>query len=235
MAVTFADIRTSVQAKLVRTDTVTQGYIDDQIKAAVRYCSRKPWHFTEIRQGFLSTSASCDWYTSAQFVESNTPCLFVTLDLATAAMVASEVSAKDILRIDQINAPTQQDQPLEQISYAKFMDLQRGTNNVGSSAPTAYTRYGQQIGLYPTPNTVLDLEISAVVKPIVPTTDAGESVFFDQARDLIEAFVCEKVCTLYLSDGERAGFYRESRQDEESALQLEHANQTATGKTEVNN
>lgn len=234
MVETLETVRDRVAAKLVRTDSTTEGYIDEQIKAAVRYYRRKPWHFTEIRQGFLTTSAMCEWYTSAYFVESTDPCLFVTLDLAQASSVASEVAMSDIIRIDQIIDPSNNDCVLAGISYEHFLNLQGGVSTT-STSPVNYTRYGQQLGLYPKPSGVIELNISAVVAPIVPTAADSTSVFFEQASDLIEAYACEKVCMLYLKDLEGAAAYRDERMSQESNLQMEHVNQTATGRTVARN
>lgn len=211
MAVPFTDIRDSVAEKLVRSDTVTQGYIDAQIQAAVRYCRRKPWHFVEEREGTLTTVASQDWYTS------------VTFD-------STAVAVKDILRIDVIQSPTNLDRRLDQISYDEFVALQRGTTE-SSLSPTAFTRYGQQIGLYATPGGVFNLDVSAVIKPEVPTAASATSVYFEQARDFIEAYACERVNALYLRDFEKAAAFGGERRDQESALNLEHVNQTVTGRT----
>ncbi len=234
MVETLETVRDRVAAKLVRTDSTTEGYIDEQIKAAVRYYRRKPWHFTEIRQGFLTTSAMCEWYTSAHFVESTDPCLFVTLDLAQASSVASEVPMSDIVRIEQITDPADSDCILAHIDYLAFINLQGGTQT-SSTRPTMYTRYGQQLGIYPKPSGVIELNISAIVAPIVPTAASSTSVFFEQAGDLIEAYACEKVCSLYLNNGERASFYRDERIDQEQNLTMEHVNQTTLRRTVARN
>lgn len=211
MAVAFTVIRDSVAEKLTRSGTVAQGYIDEQIQAAVRYCRRQPWHFTEEREGTLTTVANQDWYTT------------VTFD-------ATSVPVEDILRIDEIRSPDNLDRCLDLISYNEYQNLQRGTT-VTSLSPTAYTRYGQQIGIYSTPGGVFNLEVSAVVKPEVPATSATTSVFFEQARDLIEAYACEKTCALYFRNMEHAAAFRDERMSQERALNQEHALQTATRRT----
>ena len=215
MAVAFTTVRDNVAAKLVRSGTVAQGYIDEQIQAAVRYCRRKPWHFTEERQGTLTTVASQDWYSA------------VTFD-------ATSVAVEDILRIDEIRSPDNLDRRLDLISYEEYQNLQRGTT-ITSLSPSAYTRYGQQIGLYSTPGGVFNLDVSAVIKPPVPATDATTSVFFEQAQDLIEAYACEKVCALYFRNMEHAAAFRGEREDQEAQLNREHVMQTSTRRTRARN
>ncbi len=215
MAVSFATVRDSVAAKLKRSGSVAEAHIDEQIQAAVRYCRRKPWHFTEKREGTLTTVASQDWYSSVVFGAD-------TIDVA------------DITRIDLITSPTNLDLRLGVVDYIDFIGLQRGSTT-SSNAPTVYTRYAQQIGLWATPAAVFNLTVSAVTKPAVPATGATTSVFFEQARDLIEAYACEKVCSLYFRDQEQAAAFRGEWMGQVSALNAEHASQTATGRTMARN
>jgi hypothetical protein len=186
---TLLDVRNRIADQLSRSDLSTQ--IDREIQLAiVRYNRRVSW-LHEVRGATLTTVAGQRFYTA--------------VDLSAGAGVQSvatrtSVSVQDIQKIEYMRQPD--DEPLYQIRYSEFEERYDVTGSSGD--PEYFALYAGQIGLWPTPSGVDTLTLSVVVKPIVPSAATDESVWFDQAQELIENAAASAICRKFLQDGERA-------------------------------
>jgi len=96
-------------------------------------------------------------------------------------------------------------EPLSYVPYMHFERMFEGSTPQGQ--PEYYTLYAGQIGIWPTPAAEHLVYWSGTVKPTVPISDSGTSIWFDQANELIEASTARRVCSKYLRDNERAQVY----------------------------
>lgn len=186
---TFLDVRDRIADQLSRSDLSSQ--IDREIQLAIaRYNRRVSW-LHEVRGATLTTVAGQRFYTA--------------IDLTAGAGVQdvagrSAVSVQDVQKIEYMRASD--DEPLCQIGYREFEERYDVTGSVGG--PEYFALYAGQIGLWPAPDAVEVLTLSVVVKPVIPTAATDESVWFDQAQELIENAAASAICRKFLSDGERA-------------------------------
>lgn len=72
--------------------------------------------------------------------------------------------------------------------------------------------------------------ISANVKPLAPELSTDESVFFDEARELIEAAAAKAVCAKYISDSERALVFAQIEEQAFNDIERETATKASTGR-----
>jgi hypothetical protein len=186
---TFLDVRNRIEDQLSRSDLSTQ--IDREIQLAIQRYNRRVSWLHEVRGATLATVAGQRFYTS--------------VSLAAGAGVQdvagrTAVSVQDIQKIEYMRASD--DEPLYQIHYREFEERYDVTGSIGG--PEYFALYAGQIGLWPTPDAVETLTLSVVVKPVVPSSAADESVWFDQAQELIENAAASAICRKFLQDGERA-------------------------------
>lgn len=200
------------------TDLETE--IKEEIGEAITFLNRQQWHLTEVRKVTLTTVASQEWYS--------------TVDLTTGAgdqdlTGRTTVDVNSVLDIDYIRETTSSLRDgLLMLRYRDFERLQEGSAIGG--VPTGYTLYAGQIGIYPIPDQAYALEFSASIKPVIPTLDTDTSVWFDQARELVEAGACKRVCIKYLRDRERALEFAAVEEAAMSQLHREFVSKAATGK-----
>ena len=116
---------------------------------------------------------------------------------------------------------------MDVLPYATFEDLSQGSPG---GVPTSLTRYADRIGVWPTPSGVSTVEVSATIKPTVPETDEAESVWFDFARELVEARVAGAVALKYARDAGAAQMFRAVAASAEAALSLDAARRNGTGR-----
>lgn len=203
------------------TDLETE--IKEEIAEAIRFYNRKPWHLTEVRDVTLTTAAGTRWYS--------------TVDLTGGAGDQSvsgrtAVNVNDILSIDYMreNVSSLTDDMIF-MRYRDFERLNEGSTPGGT--PYAYTLYAGQIGIYPTPNDAYSITFSAHVKPVVPTQDADESVWFDEVEEMVAAGANKRVCLKYLRDPERAAEFKAIEDGVMDSLHYEHVRKASTGKIVV--
>ena len=72
--------------------------------------------------------------------------------------------------------------------------------------------------------------LSAVVKPIIPSLAADESIWFDQAQELIENAAAAAICRKFIQDGERAQAFQVYETEAWNDLVREGNQKMATGK-----
>jgi hypothetical protein len=186
---TFLDVRARIADQLARTDLNTQ--IDREIQLAIiRYNKRVSW-LHEVRAATLASVASQPWYTTINVSTGSGP---------QAVSGRTAVTVQDIQKIEYMRDPQYDD--LRQVHYSEFEHFFDTTG--ASGRPTYFTIYAGQIGIWPVPDAVTTYTLSVVVKPVVPSSAADESVWFDQAQELIENAASAAVCRKFIQDGERA-------------------------------
>jgi hypothetical protein len=215
---TLLDVRSRVADQLARADLNTQ--IDREIQLAIiRYNRRVSW-LHEVRGASLTTVIGQTWYTS--------------LDLSTGAGVQdvtglTAVSVQDVQKVDYIRDADYDD--LRQVHYSDFERFFDVTGNGGG--PEYFTLYAGQIGLWPVPDAVETYALSVVVKPQVPSDSEDESVWFDQAQELIENAAAAAICRKFLQDGERAQAFQVYETAAWEDLVREGNQKMATGRLKV--
>lgn len=212
---TFLDVRNRVADQLARSDLSTQ--IDREIQfAIIRYNRRVSW-LHEVRAVTLTSVAAQAWYS--------------TVDVSTGAgpqdvAGRTAVPVSDIQAVRYMRAADYED--LKQVHYA---DFERFFDTTGSAGRTSYfTLYAGQIGLWPVPAGVETFTMSVVCKPVVPSSAADTSVWFNQAQELIENAAASAICRKFLSDGERAQAFKVFEDAAWDELLAESNQKAATGR-----
>lgn len=200
------------------TDLETE--IKDEIAETITYYNRQPYHLTEVRGVILTTAASTTWYSS--------------VSVASAAgdqTLSGTVDINSILSIDYMREQpggSGLNEPMEYIPYKQFEELYEGSTPGGE--PSHYTRYAGQIGIWPTPNAAVDMYFSAKMKPVVPSSDSDQSVWFDQCKEMIESGALKRVCINYLNDPQRAQAFAALEEGARINLEGEHILKSSSGK-----
>ena len=212
---TFLDVRTRVADQLARSDLNTQ--IDREIQLAMaRYNRRVSW-LHEVREVSLTSVAAQAWYSSVD-VSTGTGPQDVTGRTA--------VDVTDIQKISYMRDPDYDD--LRQVHYSDFEGFFDTTGAAGR--PTYFTLYAGQIGIWPVPDGVTIYTLSAVVKPVIPSLATDESIWFDQAQELIENAAAAAICRKFIQDGERAQAFQVYETEAWNDLVREGNQKMATGK-----
>lgn len=225
---TLADIALNCAKFLGRVDATGTQIIDleDEIKAeiaeTVRFFNREKWALTEFRGMTLTTSTGVAWYS--------------TLDLSTGDGDQPNnrtVNVKDILGVHYARMDANSlDYDLKQLSIREFEALFEGVTP--SLYPNYFTLYAGQIGLWPVPDAAYSIYFNGHVKPVVPTVDTDESVWFDEAQELIEMGACKRVCLKHLRQPDRAAEFAALEKNAVDQLRSEHVKRTATGRLKAN-
>lgn len=212
---TFLDVRDRVADQLARSDLSAQ--IDREIQLAItRYNRRVTW-LHEVRAVTLTSVAAQAWYS--------------TVDVSTGAgpqdvAGRTAVDVSDIQSVRYMRTADYDD--LKQVRYSYF---ERFFDTTGSAGRTAYfTLYAGQIGIWPVPAGVETFTMSVVCKPVVPSSAADTSVWFDQAQELIENAAASAICRKFLSDGERAQAFKVFEDAAWDELLAESNKKAATGR-----
>lgn len=212
---TFLDVRNRVADQLARSDLSAQ--IDREIQLAItRYNRRVTW-LHEVRAVTLTSVAAQAWYS--------------TVDVSTGAgpqdvAGRTAVDVSDIQSVRYMRTADYDD--LKQVRYSYF---ERFFDTTGSGGRTAYfTLYAGQIGIWPVPAGVETFTMSVVCKPVVPSSAADTSVWFDQAQELIENAAASAICRKFLSDGERAQAFKVFEDAAWDELLAESNKKAATGR-----
>lgn len=189
---TLLDIRNRIADQLSRSDLSAQ--IDAEIGLAIRRYSRRMSWLIEVRGATLDTVASQTWYSSVDLSGGAGPQAVA----GRTAVAVSEIQKINYIRDDD-------DLEIRQLRYPDFEQLFDADNGLGG--PTHFTLYAGQIGFWPTPDAILEFQLSVAVKPVVPTLATDTSVFFDQAQELIENAAAGAVCRKFIQDGDRAAAF----------------------------
>lgn len=215
---TLLDVRDRIADQLSRSDLNAQ--IDREIQLAItRYNRRVTW-LHEVRDVTLTGVAAQAWYS--------------TVDVSTGAG-PQDVAGRTAVDVSDIQAVrymrTADFDDLKQVSYA---DFERLFDTTGSSGRASYfTLHAGQIGIWPVPAGAEVFTLSVVCKPQVPSAASDESVWFDQAQELIENAAAGAICRKFLSDGERAQAFQAYESAAWDDLVREGNQKMATGRLKV--
>lgn len=212
---TFLDVRNRVADQLARSDLSAQ--IDREIQLAIaRYNRRVTW-LHEVRAVTLTSVAAQAWYSTVNVSTGAGP-----QDVAgRTAVPVSDIQAVRYMRTADYD-------DLKQVRYS---DFERFFDTTGSAGRTSYfTLYAGQIGLWPVPAGVETFTMSVVCKPVVPSSAADTSVWFNQAQELIENAAASAICRKFLSDGERAQAFKVFEDAAWDELLAESNKKAATGR-----
>ena len=182
--------------------------INREITETIRYHSRRPWHLSERREMSLATVQGRVWYDSVISGE-------------------QEIPVRDILGIDRIRESGGLTFELEQVPYDLF---ERRHHSSAPSSPNVWTRYGDEIGIYPVPDGAYVIEISGKVKPTIPANPGDQSVWFDAAAELVVSGAAKRVCLKYLRDRERAQEFATIEAAALDTLHGEYVRKASTGR-----
>lgn len=216
---TQADIVARVADMLSRTDLNVQ--IGQEIQIAIRRYNRRASWLTEVRDATFQTVIGQEWYP--------------TIDLSTGAGPQSvtgrtSVSVADIVKVDYLRDADSE--PLQQVSKRMFEEFFDTAGSSGS--PNYFVLYAGQLGLWPVPNEVQTMTLSAQVKPLVPTLSTDTSIWFTQAQDLIENAAAAAIAAKFTRDVESATIFRANENDAWADLVRESNVKMATGRLRVN-
>lgn len=215
---TFLDVRTRIADQLARSDLDTQ--IDREIQLAIaRYNRRVSW-LHEVREVSLTSVAAQPWYSEVDVSTGTGP-----QDVTGRTTVA----VSEIQKINYMRDPDYDD--LRQVPYREFECFFDTTG--ASGRPTYFTLYAGQIGIWPVPDAVTVYTLSAVVKPAIPSLATDESVWFDQAQELIENAAAAAICRKFIQDGDRAQAFQVYETEAWNDLVREGNQKMSTGKLMV--
>lgn len=236
---TLATSALNIAKQLGRVDAAGTTIVDlgdeikEEIRNTIRHFNRRPWHLTETRLIEFDTVAGQVWYneglisTGAATTEALTVLASNVIVVDTAA--STSVDFIDLVHIDYIRETSSSlDDGLREFKYRDFERLFEGSALGG--VPYAFTRYGGQIGIYPTPQAAHTIQMSATIKGAVPAADTGTSVWFTRANELIEASAAGRVCVKHLRDNERANAFAAIAAPLERELHQEYVRNSATGR-----
>lgn len=184
--------------------------IKTEIRNAIRHYNRRPWSFTETRDLEFLTIAGQTWYSFA----SDGTSTFQFADLLNVDYIREEASSLD--------------QGLCEKPYKAFKQIQEGSTAGGP--PIFYARYGDELGLYPTPDQTYTINLSGQFKAAVPTADSDTSVWFTEIPELIVASACGRVCLVHRRDRERAMDFAAIAKPLEDELHAEWVRKARTGR-----
>lgn len=234
---TLSTVALNVAKMLGRVDssgaTITDlgAEIKDEIRNTIRHYNRKPWHLTETRQIQFSTALGTIWYDEGQTTQSAAGGSGASVLSGNAIILSltDAISFSDLIEVDYIRETSSSlNDQLRLMPYREFERFFEG-GAVGG-VPYAYTRYGGSLGIYPTPQAVYTIQLSGKVKGTAPTTDAGGSVWFDEAQELIETATAGRVCLKYTQDSQRAAEFGAIAAPLEDALHAEFVRKSSTGR-----
>lgn len=189
---TLADIRATIADELRRTDLNDQ--IDRSIIRACEYIARECSFITERAECEIATIAGQQWYSTVDMSSSAGP---GTNDSAT--LDAGEVL--NILHMQRLDTSSL----YQEITERAFKTFERLSEDTASGGPPVhYSMYGGRIGFWPVPQSVITIEFSGYIKPVIPSTGTDECVFFDEAQELVERLASQRVNRHYIRDFEAA-------------------------------
>jgi len=220
---TLATVRANV-ADMLRGRTDLNDQIDAEIQNAIRQYNRRVNWLTERRGGTIATVSGTTWYSTIDLTTSSG-----FGDATSGTTPTSTEDFKNVIKV--IYAKLEQgaiDWPLTLVSYDEFERLVEG--NSVSGTPDFYTTFAGQIGFWPTPGSVYSVYVSAFWKPILPTADSDESVWFDENLELIEVSAARRAAFKWLHDPELGGAFALAEKEQDDLLLAEGASRTTTGR-----
>lgn len=247
---TLSDIVSSVADQLARYDLNDQ--ITREIGLAVARYSRKLTYLTEVRGGVVFLNEDQTWYPTlsleraaglqdttdrvevpfsnvvkinhVRFADAERIRAFLLQDGNPLLTEDGELLLVQRFMTDERNWRTMTD--LEPIHYTCFERHDSGWPIWG---PWGYCVYAGQFAVSPWDRGSA-VYVSANVKPLIPDQPDDTSVFFDEARELIEAAAAKGVCAKYIQDIERASTFGTLESQSFLDLQIETNTKASTGK-----
>lgn len=216
---TLADIASNVADQLARDDLDTQ--IKAQIPLVVRRYNREATFLHEVHDAQFNTAAGFIWYTSFNLANSDG---FADYSAGDTALSAERLISVRYARVVENSL----DDQLYQLDIKRFLYWHE--NSVQGGEITHYCLWAGQLGLWPTPNSVLQVKLTGVFQPTVPTADADTSIWFDQYQELIEAGVRRRINQHYLKDYEAAQADEREEGLQLGTLRAETARRVGTGR-----
>ncbi len=218
MTNTYLTMQTRIAAELHRSDLssplsgLTTSAIQNAIQTAIAYYERKYFYFTSKPQAFtFSTVAGQEYYGNA-----DNPLI---------------LTVPDIYRLNGSFYGLRR--PLHKRSWEYIDDI--STLTTSRSQPVDWAYNGEEIRLYPIPDSTYVITAAADPRPARPAADADEGVWMNDAEELIR--MCAKI-DLVENFMRVAGFEEElpvwkARESKAlAALQTETASREATGQIE---
>lgn len=146
---TLAIMKARIADELARADLTSQ--IAYAITDAIEAYQDERFHFNESRAITFTTVVDQEFYSSSD-----------------AAAIAT-INSIDYVMVYQGSIPTRL-----RAEIPALMEL-KAQNATGTGLPYNYCWYGDQIRLYPVPNTAVTIRIGAAVKAAAPASDAEAS------------------------------------------------------------
>lgn len=208
--------------------------IKDEIKNAIRYYNRKPMHLLEVRGGILTTDAGVTWYSTVDVgntIRDSEGFNIIEVGGEVVVEAAATIFVDDILDIHYMRenpGASGLNEPMREIAYVRFEQLQEGSTATGQ--PEYFTRYAGQIGIWPTPGAEHEIYFSALIKPVVPTSDTDPSIWFQEANELIECAAARRVCSKWLRDADLAASYAAEETHLYRQMYGEYVSKSTTGR-----
>lgn len=178
---TYADLQARIARELHRTDLTSD--IQSAIKTAIDFYASQRFHWNEKRWS-LTTIGGTKFYGQSTPLPGTLP--------------------SDILEIDSITVTANSRiYQLDRMSYTDMDAIDAGTTPL-AGYPRLWAWYGDQIRLYPTPNSAYVLTISGQYAYPDLTADADSSPWTNQAEELIRCRAKRDLCAHVLSDDQMA-------------------------------
>ncbi|QEE09734.1 phage protein [Bartonella kosoyi] len=196
---TFASMVALIQDEIDDTTAEYSLQIQDSIVTALRLCEREPFFFNERRKSTFKTQSEKTWYGREEGV-----------------FIESEKSLEDVFLVTKNATPTKLFfKPVEVLhqQYGRHPEL--GT-------PFFYTTLDQKIGLFPTPESVEDVQLSYT--PVYVSDEQlkeDDNPWLIYAFDLIKARAKYELYKNILKDPEYAAVSFRDFQEQLQALRIE--------------
>jgi len=201
---TLAVLKAKIASDLVRSDLTTQ--IAEEIDLAIKHYQSTRFYFNETRTKTFDTVASQTWYSAsddpnvAAFI--NVDNLFITVSGSRRALGYTPSTAFELLTDD----------------------------NASTGEPYRYTRYAEQIGLYPIPDQVYTVRITGLEKVAAPASDSEtDNPWMTDAYDLIRCRTKSQIYDHVIRDWVSADRFAQRERDVFGELKRKTSKQISSG------
>lgn len=152
---TFGALKTRIADEFVN-ESITTAQIENAIKSAVKHYEREAFWFNQ-KVGTFATVAAQEYYTTA-----------------------ANADIPKIVRIDSMRSSF--GNVIRAVSFDHIEQMQDGSV---TSAPGFYTRYKDQIRLYPIPDAVYTMTMAYIYKLTTLSADADTNAWTDECEEMI--------------------------------------------------
>jgi len=126
-------------------------------------------------QLLIHIQRACEFYADEKFWFNS-----LVTTVATVASTQTVDVPATMRRVDRVTVPAYGTELIE----VTLQDLDFGTEE---SLPRGYAYYNDALKLYPTPDAVYTLQLTGIAQVAAPALDADDSIWTDEAQDLIVA------------------------------------------------